>query len=249
MHARSLESADIRNELPGNKYALSIPIAGLLGSLCLVFDLRAQTSADALFTAIRSQDIPAIERLLKTEPNLASAKDGRGQSAVMIALFSTTGGFFSPPPRNASLQALLEHEPTLNFFESCATGDLGVVREALAKDPALARSWHPIGLSALHFAAFSGDAAVTTLLLDHGAEVDARARNAFLNTPLQVALLPGNEATARVLLERGADPLVRQERGLARSMKQRSLGVVILWTCCSTRAPTSMHAVTMEETP
>src|SRR5688572_429866 len=176
---------------------------------------RAQTTADALFTAIRSQDIPTIERLLKTEPTLASAKDGRGQSAVMAALFSTTGESFAPPSRNASLQVLLKHEPTLSFFESCATGSLDDVREALARDPALSRSWHPIGLSALHFAAFSGDVSVTTLLLDKGADVDARARNRFFNTPLQVALLPGNEATARVLLERGADPLVRAGRGFA----------------------------------
>jgi cytohesin len=89
------------------------------------------------------------------------------------------------------------------------------VREALAKDAALANAWHPIGLSALHFAAFSGNASVTTLLLDNGAELDVRARNSFINTPLQVALLTGSEGTARVLLERGADPLVRQERGFA----------------------------------
>jgi uncharacterized protein len=176
---------------------------------------RADSTADALFAAIRAQDVPTIDRLLTAEPNLASAKDERGQSAVMIALFLITGESFLPPPRNAPLQALLEHEPALSFFESCGTGNRDQVRAALARDPSLASSWHPLGWSALHFAAFSGDAALTTLLLDNGAAVDARARNRFFNTPLQVALLGGNEASARVLLERGADPLVRQERGFA----------------------------------
>ena len=176
---------------------------------------RADTTAEALFTAIRAQDIPTIERLLTAEPKLASATDARGRSAVLTALMLVSGESFLPPPRNAPLQALLEHEPTLSFLESCATGNLDQVRAALAKDASLSNSWHPTGLSALHFAAFSGDAAVTTLLLDHGAAIDARARNRFLNTPLQVALLTGSEATARVLLERGADPLVRQESGFA----------------------------------
>jgi ankyrin repeat protein len=173
------------------------------------------TMTDALFNAIRAQDVPTIERLLTAEPGLASTTDERGRSAVMIALFLTTGESFWPPSRNAPLQALLKREPTLSFFESCATGNRNEVRAALAKDASLSNSWHSIGLSALHFAAFSGDPAVTALLLDNGAELDARARNRFFNTPLQVALMTGSEATARVLLERGADPLVRQERGFA----------------------------------
>lgn len=186
-----------------------------LSAVCFCSICGAEPSADALFTAIRAQDIPTIERLLTAEPNLAAATDERGRSAVMNALLLVSGESFLPPSRNAALQALLEHEPTLSFFESCATGNLGQVRAALAKDASLSNSWHPLGLSALHFAAFSGDIAVTTLLLDHGAALDARARNGFRNTPLQVALLTGSEGTARVLLDRGADPLVRQEFGFA----------------------------------
>jgi ankyrin repeat protein len=174
----------------------------------------ARETAEALFAAIQAQDVPTVERLLGANPELASASS-KGRSAVMAALLMSPGGAFMPPPRNRVLQALLRREPALTFFESCATGDVDAVRAALVRNGSLALSWHPIGLSALHFAAFSGDAAVTELLLDSGAEIDARARNAFFNTPLQVALLPGNQATAKLLLERGADPLVRAERGFA----------------------------------
>jgi ankyrin repeat protein len=133
----------------------------------------------------------------------------------MAALMLTSGESFWPPARNPTLQAVLRHGPTLTFFESCATGDVGAVREALAQDGSLANSWHPIGFSALHFAAFSGDVATTRLLLDTGAQIEARARNRFMNTPLQVALLPGHFAAAQLLLERGADALVRQNDGFA----------------------------------
>jgi hypothetical protein len=175
----------------------------------------AQAAHDALFAAIRAQDFSAVERLLDANPALASASTDRGRSAVMMALFLVNDQSFLPPARNPTLQTLLRHGPTLTFFESCAIGDLDAVKKALSQDATLAKSWHPSGLSALHFAAFSGDVAVTKLLLDSGAQIDARARNHQFNTPLQVALLPGNEATARLLLERGADPLVRQERGFA----------------------------------
>ena len=174
----------------------------------------AEGTAEELFAAIQAQDVPTVERLLGANPELASATN-KGRSAVLAALLLSPGGSFLPPTRNPTLQALLRHGPTLTFFESCATGDLGAVREALMQDASLANSWHPTGLSALHLAAFSGDAAVTELLLDSGAAIDARARNRFYNTPLQVALLPGNETTTRLLLERGADPLVRAERGFA----------------------------------
>jgi ankyrin repeat protein len=187
----------------------------VLTALCIPGHFAlAEGAADELFAAIRARDVPTVERLLGANPELASATDD-GRSAVMTALMTSTGGFFLPPTRNPVLQALLRHDPPLSFFESCGTGDADAVREALMQDASVANSWHPMGLSALHFAAFSGDAAVTTLLLDGGAEIDARARNIFYNTPLQVALLPGNEATARLLLERGADPLVRAERGFA----------------------------------
>jgi uncharacterized protein len=175
----------------------------------------AQATPDTLFGAIRAQDLPTVERLLSANSALVSAIDNRGRSAVMAALFLVVSQSFLPPARNPTLQVLLRHDPPLTFFESCATGDVDAVREALMQNGGLANSWHPIGLSALHFAAFSGDTAVTTLLLDSGARIDARARNGFINTPLQVALLPGQVATARLLLERGADPLVRQERGFA----------------------------------
>ena len=185
-------------------------------SLCVYSAISsAQTPTEALFNAIRAQDVAEIDRLLSVDPKLASTRNAGGHSAVMMALFLSVGEVIPSPEHNAPLQTLLKRRPPLTFFEACATGDFNAVRAALGRDTSLARAWDPIGLSALHFAAFSGNAATTQLLLDRGADLDGRARNAFRNTPLQVALLAGNEATARLLLDRGADPLVRQKRGFA----------------------------------
>jgi len=61
--------------------------------------------------------------------------------------------------------------------------------------------------------AFGGNVATTELLLKKGAAIDARAGSQFRNTPLQTALLSNQYATAKVLLEHGADALVRQSKG------------------------------------
>jgi ankyrin repeat protein len=158
--------------------------------------------AAAILTQISSAAAPAAE-------------EGKKMSPVLRALMSPQGEAFVPPAHNEALQALLRQNPKLDFFEMCGVGDVRQVRAALQVEPALARSWHSIGWSALHFAAFSGDAETVTLLLDRGAAIDARAHTRFLNTPLQAALLSGQISTARVLIERGADVLMRQQGGFA----------------------------------
>jgi ankyrin repeat protein len=134
---------------------------------------------------------------------------------IMKALFRTDGEGFTPPAHNAALQALLAARPVLSFLEACGVGDTHDMARQLARDPRLATTWTTFGWSALHLAAFSGVPAAVQLLLDHGAPIEARARSKFKNTPLQAALLAGQLATAQLLLERGADPLVRQAHGVA----------------------------------
>lgn len=135
------------------------------------------------------------------------------RSAIMKALFHNDGEGFTPPADNQALQALLAHHPALTFLEACGVGDTAEIARQLERDPKLATTWTEFGWSALHLAAFSGVPGAVQLLLDRGAEINARARSKFKNTPLQAALLAGQLATARLLLDRGADPLVRQARG------------------------------------
>lgn len=146
---------------------------------------------------------------LLTGPARASADDG----AIMKALFHNDGEGFTPPADNRALQALLARRPALDFFEACGVGDTAEIARQLKRDPKLVTRWTSFGWSALHLAAFSGVPAAVQLLLDRGAEINARARSKFKNTPLQAALLAGQLATAKLLLERGADPLVRQAHG------------------------------------
>src|ERR1043166_3322666 len=124
---------------------------------------------------------------LTARPARASPDD----SAIIKALFHIDGEAFTPPADNRALQDLLAKHPALSFLEACGVGDTAEIARQLKRDPRLVTTWTRFGWSALHLAAFSGVPGAVQLLLDHGAgaEINARARSRFKNTPLQTALL------------------------------------------------------------
>jgi ankyrin repeat protein len=110
------------------------------------------------------------------------------------------------------LQAILAQKPHLDIFETAALGTASRL-EAMLTDADTVNRRNHFGWTLLHMSAFGGNVATTELLLKKGAAIDARAGSKFRNTPLQTALLSNQYATAKILLERGADVLVRQSRG------------------------------------
>lgn len=82
-------------------------------------------------------------------------------------------------------------------------GDLATARARLARRPALARAKTPEEARLLpDLAGFEGRAEAVALLLDHGADIEARGLDG--GTALHQACWFGAPASARLLLERGA---------------------------------------------
>src|SRR3990172_8026978 len=84
-------------------------------------------------------------------------------------------------------------------------GDAERVRQILDDQPELLAAYSHDGWTSLHLAAHFGQLQVVDLLLARGAEVDARSTNNLANTALHAALAGGSWATARRLVEQGAD--------------------------------------------
>ena len=68
-----------------------------------------------------------------------------------------------------------------------------------------------LGGTALHDAAWSGEAAIVEILLDGGAHVNASHAEAG-STPLHYAVITNHMNVARLLLDRGADLKARYRR-------------------------------------
>jgi ankyrin repeat protein/uncharacterized glyoxalase superfamily protein PhnB len=103
---------------------------------------------------------------------------------------------------------LPEHDRARQFFTACGSGDVGRANELLGDDQSLVRvadaNQPHGGWTALHTAAQRGQLEIVRLLLDHGA--DPNAREAGDNTyPLHWAAAGRHREIVRALLDAGGD--------------------------------------------
>jgi ankyrin repeat protein len=112
--------------------------------------------------------------------------------------------------------ALASARSDLDVFEAAAVGDVDRLRALLDAVPALAGAWSEDGFTALHFAAFFGHPEAAKLLVERGADLEARSTNtqfALDAAPLHSASAAGQLEVCEVLLEAGADVNAVQHGG------------------------------------
>jgi ankyrin repeat protein len=148
-----------------------------------------------LAAAITSDAFPA---LLREHPELVTARDEHGVSALLLALYHRR-----PDARDALLAAGAPVGP----LEAAALGDV----EKLAGADLSVRGGD--GFTPLHLAAFFGGAEAVRAILATGADPDADADNTFKVRPIHSAVAVRDHDSARALLEAGADPNVQQQGG------------------------------------
>ena len=148
-----------------------------------------------LAAAITADDLP--ERL-KTQPELASAHDEHGVSALLLAIYHR---------RPDARDALLAAGAPLGPLEAAALGDVERLRTA---DLSVRGG---DGFTPLHLAAFFGGADAVKVILARGANPDADNENTFSVHPIHSAAAVGDHEAVKALLEAGADPNVRQQGG------------------------------------
>lgn len=151
----------------------------------------------AAFRAVLEADRESLERALSEDREVLRACDESGRSLSLVAVY--TG-------QAALAWDLVRRGAPEGVHEAAALGDLPRLRELLGKDPEGAKTFAPDGWTPLHLAAFFGNLDACALLLDHGAELSAKARNPLANEPLHAAVAGGHASAVRLLIERGADP-------------------------------------------
>ena len=148
-----------------------------------------------------------LKKLAKDRLQVLRRTDPRAKLADALLAVAREHGFSSWRALKAEIEQRQTHHVTL-FIEACGKGDLDVVGRLLANDPELARRSNPVaryqGWTGLHAAAKGGHVDVVRLLVERGA--DPNAREAGDNTyPLHWAAAGAHLATVRALLDAGGD--------------------------------------------
>ena len=168
-------------------------------------------SFEDFFSAVSRDDASTVNSLLRRgfDPNTL---DPKGQSALFLAVRESSPKvldvLLKSPKVKAETRTAQDESP---LMMAAMRGDLAVAKALIAKDADVNKTgWTP-----LHYAASSSQGeqlAVLQLLLDNDAYIDAASPNG--STPLMMAALYGTSASLKLLLESGADPLLKNQLGL-----------------------------------
>jgi ankyrin repeat protein len=154
--------------------------------------------------AIKGRDEAQVHELLKDQPDLAEERDESGVSALMLAYYYGVG---------AGDVIRAARSTPLDVFEAATVGDLDRLRNLLDAEPELVRARSVDDGTALHFAAFFNRPDAAKLLIDRGSDIEAVASTFGNVRPLHSAVAGSNTQAVLALLDAGADPNARQERG------------------------------------
>ena len=180
-----------------------------------------------IFGALMTGDTERFKRLLDERPDLANARNENGDSLLISAVYMGRRDLF---------ELLIQKGAGVSLFEASAVGLIDRVREQVEKDPGLVNAYSHDGWTPLHLASFFGHKDIAALLLDRGADVNARSKStrfAKENTPLHAAAANRQVDVAEVLIARGADVNARDGSGytplaLAANSKNDLLVVILL---------------------
>jgi ankyrin repeat protein len=162
------------------------------------------SSAAKFFQGIQSRDTAAVKRMLAAEPQLATARNEKGQSALLLTAYSG----------NKELcDVLLAQGVPLELHEAAALGQLERVKELVENEPSQAKSYSPDGFPVLALAAVFGHLEVAEYLFGKGADVNAAATNGTGYNALTGAVASGHITIVSWLLANGADPNYRYGAG------------------------------------
>jgi ankyrin repeat protein len=160
------------------------------------------------FIAVNRDDGDTVRALVKRglDPN---TRNPEGQTALHLALRD----------QSERITEALWASPALDVNAVNGSGETPLMLAALRGDLRWAQRLvergakvHKEGWSPLHYAATGSEAKIVAFLLDRGAPVNAPSPNR--STPLMMAAGYGAEASVDLLLARGADKRLRNDRDL-----------------------------------
>jgi len=165
-------------------------------------------SYEDFFIAIKRDDPVTITALLQRgfDPN---TRDPDGLPGLYLAVrepsLKAAEALIAWPKSNVEIRTAQDESP---LMMAALKGHLDLVRKLIARDADVNKpGWAP-----LHYAATHAHLDIMRLLLEHHAYIDAESPNG--TTPLMMAAHYGSPQAVKLLLEAGADPLLKNQLGL-----------------------------------
>lgn len=166
-------------------------------------------SYEEFFEAVRQDDAAAVQRLLARsfDPNTL---DPTGATGLLLATkgsaWRVVDVLLQQPGIKVEVRNASDESP---LMLAALRGELALCERLIAMDADVNKP----GWTALHYAATNGHTAVMQLLLEHHAYLDATSPNQ--TTPLMMAAHYGTPGAVKLLLEAGADPMLKNDQGLS----------------------------------
>jgi ankyrin repeat protein len=174
----------------------------------LGFSVCHAGSYDDFFSALTQDDPERVSALLSRgfDPN---AVDPSGTPALILAIkttsFNVATALVQWPTTKVESRNSADESP---LMLAALKGELALCQAIIKRGGDVNKpGWAP-----LHYAATSENVDVVRLLLDENAYIDAASPNG--TTPLMMAAHYGTDATVKLLIEAGADPLLKNDLGL-----------------------------------
>ena len=171
------------------------------------FSISKAGAFDDFFKAIVFDQVPVVGNLIYRgmDPNTPTEK---GEPALVFAVRSGA-------PKTV---AYLLKQPSIQIDATNMADETALMLAANANDLASANLLIEAGASVnrpkwtpLHYAASKGHTAMMRLLIENDAYIDAESPNG--TTPLMMAAYYASPNAVKLLLEEGADPLLRNQDG------------------------------------
>lgn len=159
--------------------------------------------SNQFFEAIKQGSLEEVQRLLALTPGLIYEKEN-GLSPIIVAAYNNE-------PEIADF--LADKAGSLTIFEAAATGKIHQITHQLAHDPPLVNAYSDNGFQPLGLACFFGHYETAEYLIKAGASINSPSRNPLRATPLQSAVAANHARIVTLLLNRDADPNVREQGG------------------------------------